>query len=357
MKKERRLLRIGVVGCGAISQVAHLDACRKARNAELYAICDLAEDLVKKMQSIHEPRKTFRTAEEMFADPLVEAIIIATADQFHVALCRAAVAAAKPVLVEKPLGVTIEECEQLRDEVRAKRLIFQVGNNRRFDPGVVFAKDFVKAEMGGLIAFRAWYCDSTFRYIMTDNLQPIVHASAGARRPAANPKEDKRRYFLLTHGSHLVDTARNLAGEIIAIRARYAERLGTCCWFIEADLASEALAHLELTIPVRGEVEEGFRIYGEHGSIQGKAFLPWFHKSSVVECFSARTGQFSRPLGEDAYTYKLQIENFADAILHGLPQRGTGIEGGVAAMRALVAIARSAETGQKVSLSEVSGGL
>jgi len=357
MKKERRLLRIGVVGCGAISQVAHLDACRKARNAELYAICDLAEDLVKKMQSIHEPRKTFRTAEEMFADPLVEAIIIATADQFHVALCRAAVAAAKPVLVEKPLGVTIEECEQLRDELRAKRLIFQVGNNRRFDPGVVFAKDFVKAEMGGLIAFRAWYCDSTFRYIMTDNLQPIVHASAGARRPAANPKEDKRRYFLLTHGSHLVDTARNLAGEIIAIRARYAERLGTCCWFIEADLASEALAHLELTIPVRGEFEEGFRIYGEHGSIQGKAFLPWFHKSSVVECFSARTGQFSRPLGEDAYTYKLQIENFADAILHGLPQRGTGIDGGVAAMRALVAIARSAETGQKVSLSEVSGGL
>jgi predicted dehydrogenase len=133
--------------------------------------------------------------------------------------------------------------------------------------------------------------------------------------------------------------------------------LGTCCWFIEADLANEALAHLELTIPVRGEFEEGFRIYGEQGSIQAKAFLPWFHKSSAVECFSARSGQFCRPLGEDAYTYKLQIENFADTILNGLPQRGAGIDDGVAALRALVAIARSAETGQKVGLSEVSGGL
>jgi predicted dehydrogenase len=192
---------------------------------------------------------------------------------------------------------------------------------------------------------------------MTDNLQPIVHVSAAASRPAGNPKQDKRRYFLLTHGSHLVDTARNLAGEIIRVRARYAERLGTSCWFIEADLANEALAHLELTIPVRGEFEEGFRIYGEQGSIQAKAFLPWFHKSSAVECFSARSGQFCRPLGEDAYTYKLQIENFADTILNGLPQRGAGIDDGVAALRALVAIARSAETGQKVGLSEVSGGL
>jgi predicted dehydrogenase len=357
MKKEERLLRIGIVGCGPISQIAHFHACRKARNAELYAICDVAEDLLQRMTCIHEPRRTYRSLEEMLADPKVEAVIIGTADQFHVPLCRAAVSAGKPILVEKPLGVSIEECEQLRKEVQSKRLVFQIGNNRRFDPGVAFAKDFVKKELGGIIAFRAWYCDSAFRYTMTDNLQPILHTSAQARQPPGNPKADKGRYFMLTHGSHLVDTARHLAGEILAVRARYAQRLGTCCWLIEADLASQALAHLELTIPVSGEFEEGFRIYGEHGSIQGKAFLPWFHKSSVVECFSAKTRQFCRPLGEDAYTYKLQIEDFADAVLHGFSQRGAGIEDGVAAMRAMVAIARSAESGERVRLSEVTGGV
>src|SRR5262249_30538095 len=170
MKKENRLLRVGVLGCGPIAQMAHLDACRKARNAELYAICDLAGDLLAKMASIHEPRVAYRDLDEMLADPQLEAVIIGTADQFHVPLCRKVIASGRPVLVEKPLGVTVDECEQLREELRQKRLIFQVGNNRRFDPGISFARDFVNTELGGLIAFRSWYCDSTFRYTMTDNL-------------------------------------------------------------------------------------------------------------------------------------------------------------------------------------------
>jgi predicted dehydrogenase len=43
MKKENRRLRIGLLGCGPISQAAHLDAIREARNADLYAICDVTE--------------------------------------------------------------------------------------------------------------------------------------------------------------------------------------------------------------------------------------------------------------------------------------------------------------------------
>src|SRR3954463_11291463 len=105
MKKDDRLLRIGVLGCGPIAQVAHFDACRKARNAELYAICDVAEDLLQRMAAVHEPKAVYRRVEAMLKDPLVEAVIIGTADQFHVPLARAVVAAGKPVLVEKPLGV------------------------------------------------------------------------------------------------------------------------------------------------------------------------------------------------------------------------------------------------------------
>src|SRR6185295_8011325 len=345
MKKEPRLLRVGVLGCGPISQIAHFDACRKAQNAELYAICDVAEDLLGKMAAVHDPRVTYSNLDDMLADPQVEAVIIGTADQFHVPLCRKVIAAGKPVLVEKPLGVSIEECEELREDLRNKQLILQIGHNLRFDPGIAFAKNFIKSDLGGLIAFRSWYCDSTFRYTMTDNLQTVIRSSAKARRPPGNPKADKGRYFMLTHGSHLVDTSRFLAGEIIAVRARRLEKLGTFCWFVEAELANGALAHLELTIPIRGDFEEGFRVYGEQGSIQGKVFLPWFHKAADVDCFSVKDRQFHRPLGEDAYTYKLQIESFADAVLHGLPQHGADIEDGVAGMRAMVAIARSAESG------------
>jgi predicted dehydrogenase len=353
--KEQRLLRIGILGCGPISQIAHFDACRKARNAELYAICDLADDLREKMAAIHEPRMAYRTYDEMLADPQVEAVLIGVADQYHVPLALKAVAAGKHVLVEKPLGTSIEECEDLGARVHASRVVFQVGNNRRFDPGIVFAQKFVREELGQLIALKAWYCDSTHRYAMTDNLQPIVRQSAQAKRPEGNPKSDKRRYFILTHASHLVDTARFFGGEIVNVRARLSDRCGAYTWFVEVEYANGALGHLDLTIPLRGDFEEGFQIYGEHGSVKGNVFLPWYHKASVVECFSEKDRQFHRPLGEDAYTYKLQIEGFADAILHGKPQFGANVDDGVAAMRALVAIARSVEENEAVKLSDVTG--
>ena len=43
MSEEQRLLRVGVLGAGPISQAVHFEACRKAKNAELYAICEVAE--------------------------------------------------------------------------------------------------------------------------------------------------------------------------------------------------------------------------------------------------------------------------------------------------------------------------
>ena len=355
MEKQKRLLRIGILGCGPIAQLAHFDACRKARNAELYAICDSAADLVDKMAAIHGPRVTYRDYGQMLADPQVEAVIVATSDQFHVPLSQQAIAAGKHVLVEKPLGTTIEECETLRAAVEASGLVLQVGHNRRFDPGIAFAQRFIRDEFGQRMGLKYWYYDSTYRYTMTDNLQPLVVHSASARRPPGNPKENKRRYFLLTHGSHLVDSARFLGGEITALRARLLHRFGAYCWFVDLDFADGSLGHLDMTIAVRGDFEEGFQIYGEHGSVSGKVHLPWFHKSSIVECFSTKDRQFHRPLGEDAYTYKLQIESFASTILDGVPLAGADVDDGLASLRALVAIGRSAETGQRVELAAMKG--
>jgi predicted dehydrogenase len=355
MKKEDRLLRIGVLGCGPISQFAHFDACRKARNAELYAVCDRAKDLVARMAAIHEPRVTYYDYEEMLADPKVEAVIIGVADQFHVSLCEKALDAGKPILVEKPLGVNIEECERLADRARESGLLVQVGNMKRFDPGIAHAERFIREEMGQLLALKAWYCDSTYRYTMTDNLQPIPVASGNVLRPQGNPKADKVRYYMLTHGSHLVDTARFLGGEIEAVRARLVEKFGAYCWFVQVDFANGAVGHLDLTIAVRMDFHEGFQVYGEHGSVIGKTYLPWFFKSSDVECFTTRDGAYHRPLGEDAHFYKLQVEGFADSILNGAPVRGATVQDGIAAMRAMVAIARSVENGERVRLAEVKG--
>ena len=355
LKKESRLLRVGVLGAGPISQAGHFDACRKARNAELYAICDVAQDLVTRMAAIHEPTVTYADYDAMLADPQVEAVIVAIADQFHVSAASRALAAGKHVLVEKPLGVTVEECEALRAQAQASGLLLQVGTMKRFDPGIAFAQRFIQEEMGQLLALKAWYCDSTYRYSMTDNLQPIPITSAHARRPTGDPKADRQRYYLLGHGSHLVDTARFLGGKIARVQARLVEKFGAYCWFVDVEFADGSVGHLDLTMAVRMDWHEGFQIYGEYGSVIGKTFSPWYLRSSEVECFSTRDEQYHRVLGADAHVYKLEIEGFADTILHGAPMRGADVEDGVAAIRALVAISRSVESGEWVSLADMSG--
>src|SRR5258707_1594360 len=95
MKKTPDPVRIGVLGCGMISQAAHFESCQKAKNARLYAICDAADDLRNRMTQIWEPEVAYSQYEEMLADPKVEAVIIGIADQFHVPTAVQAIEAGK----------------------------------------------------------------------------------------------------------------------------------------------------------------------------------------------------------------------------------------------------------------------
>jgi len=349
---DSRPLRIGVLGAGPIAQFAHFEACRKAANAELYAICDLAPDLLAQMAAEHGPRATYRDYDEMLADEDVDAVIVATADQFHAAAASRALAAGKHVLVEKPLGVDVAECETLSRQVHDSGLALQVGTMKRFDEGISFARDFIADELGEMVALKAWYCDSAYRYTMTDALQPIPRGSAWARRPDGDPKADRGRYLMLGHGSHLIDTARFLAGEIVSLTARLVERAGAYCWFVQLELANGAVGHLDLTMSVKLDWHEGFHVYGEHGSVIAKTFLPWYLRSSEVECFSAKDRCYHRPLGEDSHFFRRQIEGFADTILHGAPMRGATVDDGLAALRVMEAIELSVERGSSVMVTQ-----
>jgi predicted dehydrogenase len=355
MVKEERLLRIGVLGCGPISQAAHFEACRKARNTELYAICDVAEDLLEKMAMIHDVKHTYNDYDEMLANPQIEAVIIGIADQFHIPAAIKAIEAGKHVLVEKPLGVSIEECECLKEKLNKTSLLLQVGNMKRFDAGIAYAQKFIKEEMGEMLALKAWYCDSTYRYAVTDSVMPIIHQSAKAKKPPGNPKEDKDRYYILTHGSHLVDTAKFLGGDILSIHAWHVKKYGAYNWFATLEFESGSIGHLDLTVAVRMDWHEGFQVYGEHGSVLAKTYNPWLFKSSDVEIFSAKDKIYRKPLGEDGHFYKLQVEAFADRILHNASNQAATIDDGIAALRAMVAISTSVKTNKKIRLDEVTG--
>src|SRR5689334_17596256 len=135
-KKEEPCLRVGVLGAGPIAQAAHFESCTKARNADLSAICDVVEDLRRRMAVVHGVEKTYADYDQMLADPDIDAVIIATADAFHVPASIRALEAGKHVLCEKPLGLTVEEAEELKEAVSRSGKVFQVGHMKRFDAGL-----------------------------------------------------------------------------------------------------------------------------------------------------------------------------------------------------------------------------
>ncbi|MBX5162885.1 MULTISPECIES: Gfo/Idh/MocA family protein [unclassified Rhizobium] len=355
--KQQQRLRIGVLGAGQIAQAAHFESCTKAVNADLYAICDVAADLRERMAITHGAEKTYDDYDRMLADPELDAVIIATADAFHVPASIRALQAGKHVLCEKPVGVTVEECLELKAEVDRSGKVFQVGHMKRFDAGLQAAKSFIRDEMGEMVALKAWYCDSTHRYPMTNAVQPLIVSSANARKPSANPKADLRRYYMLAHGCHLIDTARYFAGDIVSVNARLSERAGIWCWFVDVEFASGTLGHLDLTVQVRMDWHEGFQIYGRNGSILGKTYNPWYYKTSEVDIFREADGATHRVLGADGHFYRRQVEGFARTILDGAVMEGADIDDGLASVRAMVAVARSVESGKAVALADVTGGV
>jgi len=266
-----------------------------------------------------------------------------------------AVQAGKHVLVEKPMGVNVEECEELVAAAHVSGVILHVGFMKRSDPGIQHARTFVSREVGDLIAVKAWYCDSAYRYQVSDNLLPIPVVSDGAHRPPGNPKAEKRRYYLLTHGSHLVDFARFIAGDIVSVSSRLVEKFGAYSWACTLSFANGAIGQLDLTIPVAMDWHEGFTIYGEKGCVTGRSYLPWYHRASDVDCFSLDGGRSTRVIGADAHFYRRQIECFAAAIRGGGHADAATGQDGLEATRALVAISRAVESGGEIKLAEVSG--
>jgi predicted dehydrogenase len=157
----------------------------------------------------YRPETVHKHSDDLFSDPNVDLVILAVSDGLHVPLAMDAVRAGKHVLVEKPLGITTQECENLRLLVSPDQ-VFAVGCNRCFLPGVKAAKAFASRSRS-VASYNAFYYDSTFRHSLTQpNLFPVEMQNSGRITKGAGAEwkaTDRRIYNLLTHSPHLLDLA------------------------------------------------------------------------------------------------------------------------------------------------------
>jgi predicted dehydrogenase len=348
-ERENTLLRIGLLGCGPIAQFAHLPALAKARGVQLTAICDAAEDLLEAVGRRVGVEKLFTNYKNMLAEAPIDAVLIAVPDAFHVPLATQALQAGRHVLVEKPLGTTSDECRPLVELVERTGLKLQVGSMKRHDPGIAVARQFVQEELGEVFSIAGWYCDTLFRPALQESLLPRAIQSSKKIVPSVDPKADKQHYSLVTHGAHLFDTIQYLGGRVSAVTVRLAEKSGQHSWHGVLEFAAGGLGHFELTVKVNANWSEGYRVYGEHGSVEVETFLPFYYRPSRVRLFSARGECWQTPLGAHSNAYKNQLEAFAAAVVEDLPTNPAAADG-LAAVRLLEAVERAVHEDKRVKI-------
>ncbi|MDF2943636.1 MAG: dehydrogenase [Herbinix sp.] len=152
MEEYSMKLRVGMVGCGMITQKRHAPEYAENKNVEIYGFFDNNEErafeLVKQYGG-----KIYHDTKEMFDDSNIDAISICTPNHMHSDLTIAALKAGKHVLCEKPMALSLQESSEMILAAEATGKILMIGHNQRLLPAHRKAKEVLESGQLGRILF------------------------------------------------------------------------------------------------------------------------------------------------------------------------------------------------------------
>ncbi|WP_324644277.1 Gfo/Idh/MocA family oxidoreductase [Pseudarthrobacter sp. LT1] len=142
-------VRIGLIGSGWMGAFHAESIARRVPGAELAAIADPNVESAQALATELGTPKVTASAEDIFADLEIDAVIIASPVRFHSALIAQAAAAGKHVFCEKPAGQGLEELDAALEAVEEAGVHFQIGFNRRYADDFQAAKKDLAAGIAG----------------------------------------------------------------------------------------------------------------------------------------------------------------------------------------------------------------
>lgn len=158
-------VKMGVLGCGSIAEIAHFPSIEKTEGLVLEAICDTNEKTIKAAKEKWKAKKTYTDYKEMFADADLDAVIIATPNNVHRNQAIAAAKAGVHIIVEKPLAITNEEAWDIVNSCKAAGVKLMVGCDRRFWTHNQWAKTLIEdGVIGNVLMSRASLHEHWFNY-------------------------------------------------------------------------------------------------------------------------------------------------------------------------------------------------
>ena len=152
-------LRVGIVGGGGITQVAHLPVLKKLKSIEVRAICDTDLPKARALADRFGVKDAVDDIEDLLRTDGLDAVVICSPNHLHESHILAALSANMHVLVEKPLTMSAASTQRIIRAAEKRQRIVMVGMNHRYRPDVQIVRSFVQSgELGRIESVRgSWH--------------------------------------------------------------------------------------------------------------------------------------------------------------------------------------------------------
>ena len=355
------MVKIGIVGVGGIANGVHITQLLEVADCRITAICDTNPNTLKKTgDRLNLPENCRFTDYKALIDcKNVDAVEVCTPNYLHIPIAEYAAKAGKPINVEKPMGMSAEECESLESIVNNGSITNMVCFSYRFMPAVRYAKTIIdKGLLGDIVGVNVEYKKSSAFWQGRLLEWRFVKKYAGTG-------------VLGDLGVHLIDMAQLLVGDFkkisgitgIIVKHRpkikngelYPVETDDYCNFVatlqDRRSGSEVGATFSVTRCAIGHSNTiRYEIFGTEGVIAFNLNSP--NELSVcigeIDKF-AQGGMHTIKVPQSAYGVS-QEQAFVDAVNGKLCDLFPTVSDGVKCQKILDAIVKSAESGQTVYL-------
>ncbi|HEV2286774.1 MAG TPA: inositol 2-dehydrogenase [Steroidobacteraceae bacterium] len=326
---------MAVLGCGRIGRLHAHNLARHA-HVRLAAVYDLAPQAAAQCAAELGVRAA-GSLEEIWADPAVHGVLIATSTDTHVALITAAVQAGKAVLCEKPVDLDLGRAQSCWREIAGAHPTVMLGFNRRFDPSFRALRERLH---GGEIG----------------RLELAIITSRDPQPPPAG-------YLRICGGLfrdmtiHDFDMARYLAGDIAAVQAVGANLIDpaigalgdidTCAITLRA--RSGALVQINNSRRSVYGYDQRLEVFGAGGMLQAGNRCATTVEASSAAHTAARDPVLDFFIERYTEAYRAELDAFVAAVEAGRPV-SPDFADGVAALELAVAAGESVATGRTVEI-------
>jgi len=247
------MLRLGLIGCGNVTENRHLPALKQIDGIEVVAVADTARDRRDKVADRFHIEKRFRELGSLVDDQDIDAIGVLTPVRFHCDMALKVLSAGKHLFLEKPLAMRLDEADQIFEKAAQARCTMMIGFNLRWHPFVRRIRQVVKS--GSLGAIEMALSVST------------TGTRNNPKAPAWMNRRESGGGVLFEYSGHYFDLWRYLLGEDVEEVSAVSRCDG---W---DDVSATINMRMTNGIPVACALSEStitnkeIQIYGEKGSL------------------------------------------------------------------------------------------